>query len=354
MNRLTELCRLVALAAAISGLVSCGKKAEPPPPAQTEEAVAPTPEVEDGPVRTAFRGETPLLDIAVVPPASTNEEPLTLVAAGESRTVLRSTDNGETWAPVLPAEKDGPDFSAVLFPTTADGWLLFREQVLHSSDRGATWTAAAVPERGFYYFGSLSAVGSQCYAIQPPTCGAKVFRTGDGGATWTALEGGLPRNDYGAVFFRDDRRGWVVGPYGRYAFTEDGGATWKTKDFPSEIGWAELEMVTDDFGWMRADRGHAGRLWITRDGGSDWETVDLSIQGYWNIVDVDFLDPDTGLALAQKGADGSLVLLSRDAGATWAVWMDVKPVLTAMAFRDLDHGWFTSADGRIYKTVPAP
>ena len=52
--------------------------------------------------------------------------------------------------------------------------------------------------------------------------------------------------------------------------------------------------------------------------------------------------------------DGSLVLLSRDAGATWAVWMDVKPVLTAMVFRDLERGWFTSAGGRFYKTVPAP
>ena len=342
---------ILSLLAACS---SCGRKAEPPPPVQEQEAAAPAPEVEEGPVRTAYRGETPLLDIAFVPSPFANIPSHTLIAVGESRTVLRSTDSGETWTMALPVDPDGPDFSAVQFPTAADGWALFREQILHSSDRGATWTPAAVPERGFYYFGSLSAVGSSCYMIQPPTCGAKVFRTDDGGATWSALEGGLPRNDYGAVHFRDARRGWVVGAYGRYAFTEDGGATWQTKEFSSEMSFAELEMVTDDFGWMRADRGHEGRLWITRNGGADWTTVSLGIETYWDIVDVDFLDPDTGLALVQKGSDGSRVLLSRDAGATWAVWMDVKPVLTAMVFRDLERGWFTSAGGRIYKTVPAP
>lgn len=354
MKKPAGLWYVVALAAGLSGSVSCGKKAEPPPPIQEEAVAVAEPAVEDGPVRAAYRGDTPLLDLAIVPSPFAGVKSQTLVAVGESHTILRSTDNGATWSPVALRRPDAPDLSAVLFPNTDHGWILSRDQVLHSADRGATWTLAAMPERGFYYFGSISAVGSGCYLIQPPTCGATVYRTDDGGATWSALEGGLPRNDYRAVHFRDARRGWVVGAYGRYAFTEDGGATWQTKEFSSEMSFAELEMVTDDFGWMRADRGHEGRLWITRNGGADWTTVSLGIETYWDIVDVDFLDPDTGLALVQKGSDGSLILLSRDAGATWAVWMDVKPVLTAMAFRDLEHGWFTSADGRIYKTVPAP
>ncbi|MBP7828989.1 MAG: hypothetical protein KA248_03635 [Kiritimatiellae bacterium] len=351
----TGIIRLMLAVLGSSLLASCARKTEPPPPVQVEEeAVVAEPEIEEGPVRTAYRGDTPLRDIAIVPSPFAGVKSQTLVAVGESHTILRSTDDGATWSPVALRRPDAPDLSAVLFPNTDHGWILSRDQVLHSADRGATWTPAAVPERGFYYFGAISAVGSGCYLIQPPTCGATVYRTDDGGAGWTALAGGLPRNDYGAVHFRNARRGWVVGAYGRFAFTGDGGATWQTKEFSSEMNFAELEMVTDEFGWMRADRGHAGRLWLTRNGGADWTTVNLGVESYWSIVDVDFLDPQTGLALVQKGSDGSRVLLSRDAGATWAAWMDVKPVLTAMAFRDLERGWFTGADGRIYKTVPAP
>jgi photosystem II stability/assembly factor-like uncharacterized protein len=339
-----------------AGLVSCKDKTrtEATREVVAEETAVPEPEIEGGPLRTAFRGDTPLLDIAIVPPASTNAEPLILVAVGESRSVLRSTDGGETWTALFPSDTEGPDYSVVQFPTAANGWILYREELLHSGDRGATWTPSGLPEQRFYYFGAISAVGEFCFMIQPPTCGATVFRTTCGGTHWRGLEGGLPRNDYGGVYFRDAQRGWVVGAYGRFAFTEDGGATWAEKDFPSETDFVELEMVTDDFGWMRADRGHEGRLWITRNGGADWQTVDLGIRGHWNIMDVDFLDANTGLVLVQKGSDGSLVLLSRDAGATWTTWLDVEPVLTAMAFRDLEHGWFTGSKGRIYRTVPAP
>ncbi|MBU1693894.1 MAG: hypothetical protein KJ726_06780 [Verrucomicrobia bacterium] len=344
------------LAAGLAGLVSCKEKARTDAAQEvvTEETAVTEPEVEEGPLRTAYRGENPLLDIALVPPDPADAGPLTLVAVGESRTVLRSTDGGETWSALFPSEPEGPDYGVVQFPTAADGWILYREQLLHSTDHGASWTPAALPEQRFYYFGAISAAGSQCFMIQPPTCGATVFRTDDGGARWQALEGGLPRNDYSGVYFRDARRGWVVGAYGRFAFTEDGGAAWTEKDFPSDAGFAELEMVTDEFGWMRADRGHAGRLWITRNGGADWETVELGIRSYWSIMDVDFLDAKTGLVLVQQGMDGSLVLISRDAGATWMPLFEVEPILTAMAFRDLEHGWFTGAKGRIYRTVPAP
>ena len=332
-------------------LPSCGKKAAGPPAGRSagDDGVAEAPVVEEGSLQTVFRGAAPLRDMALVPAGSTAAAPETLVAVGDLRTVVRSIDGGKTWAAVMPPDPDGPNYSTVRFGPSGDGWILSKEQVLHSGDDGATWSPCSRPSGSFYYYGALSAAGNACYMIQPPTCGAHVFCSEEEGVTWRRLEGALPRNDYSHLHFRDARRGWVVGDYGRFAFTEDGGANWTVKNFPADTGFVELEMVADDFGWMRMNRGD--RLWITRNGGADWTPVDLGTRRYWEVADVDFLDAQTGLALIRKGVDGSSVLLSRDAGATWTTGFETPALLTAMAFRDLEHGWFTGEDGRIYRTV---
>ncbi len=338
------------LACALAGslwLVSCRRAPEPPervvPPAGPPEAAGASS------LRIAYRGMRPLLDIALVPPDPGAPGARVIVAVGEARTAVRSADGGDVWAPVVPPETNGADFFAVRFADADHGWIASRDRLLHTADRGASWSEAARPPGGFYYFGAISAVGRRCFLIQPPTCGATVYCTDDGGAHWASLTCPLPRNDYAAVHFRGERTGWVAGDGGRIAATADGGASWMPLDVPNVPGFVELGMVTDTFGWARPGYGHEGRLWFTRTGGADWVPADLGIRGTWTFAAVQFLDARTGYVLVQKGRDGSVLLETRDGGASWAARFEVQPVLNAMAFRDAGNAWFAGADGCVYR-----
>ena len=125
----------------------------------------------------------------------------TLVIATTNRGVLRSTDGGGTWTTISGATGTGlplgaafdlasdPTNAARMF-TTAGGNGVFR-----STDTGATWTRVSNAAMNTMMSGSLSnvdlAVGrnNNIYAaIVISGRLAGVFRSGDGGNNWTAMD----------------------------------------------------------------------------------------------------------------------------------------------------------------------
>ncbi|MER3426838.1 MAG: hypothetical protein C4334_01875 [Pyrinomonas sp.] len=118
-----------------------------------------------------------------------------------------------------------------------------------------------------------------------------------------------------AVFFVDERRGFVVGGNGAVLMTEDGGATWRLQRRPNDDALRDVLFVGERIGWMLAER--------------------------------------NPFALRSEGEPRSYFWRSEDGGTTW---LRLNPVgieaviLTRIIFADEMHGWTFGEGGTIYAT----
>ncbi|HEY3504343.1 MAG TPA: oxidoreductase [Actinocatenispora sp.] len=264
--------------------------------------------------------------------------------AGAGGVVLRTVDGGRRWADVSPADAAGLEFrdveatdarhavalaigegDASRIYVTDDGgahWTLgFRNtdpaafydctafydsrhglavsdpvdgrfRILSTSDGGHHWRAlpadgmpAAQPgEAGFAASGTcLVTAGRTAYLASGGGAAARVYRSDDGGLTWTYVDTGVPSSASAGIFslaFRDPRHGIAIG--GDFADpttapdalvrTSDGGRTWLAADGPGEYrsgaAWLSGHTVLA-VGPTGSDiSSDAGRTWTRFDTGS--------------------------------------------------------------------------------------
>jgi photosystem II stability/assembly factor-like uncharacterized protein len=188
-----------------------------------------------------------------------------VIAVGERGTVLRSTDNAQTWqavrAPTLAT------LTGVSFVDAAHGW----------------------------------AVGHD----------AVILATTDGGSHWTKQWQGENLTDsFLDVLAIDARHVIAIGAYGLYLSTDDAGATWRRE-----------KIIGDDYHLNRLSRATDGTLYIagehgtvlsSHDEGWHWSGLALPYEGsFYGILPLD------GTALLAYGLRGR-VYRSADGGATWS------------------------------------
>jgi photosystem II stability/assembly factor-like uncharacterized protein len=282
------------------------------------------------------------------PPPATNDEGRIGFSVGEANTILKTTDGGATWRRILPRQPLGPHFDHVSFMNTNEGWAVSRDALLHTGDGGNTWIQAQQLPENFYYFGPAAATATAYYQMQPPTCGATIWQTRNGGISWTSLPSRLPKNDFEAVFFFDDRHGWTAANYGHTARTEDGGATWHEQTLEGNAHFSQIQFVSSQTGWMRPMRGHDGNIWSTQDGGQTWQRQNTGIKTYWNLLDMQFLDSQTGFLLVHVTTKESQVLRTADGGASWNPIGSHPVDMTSMCFISATEGWVVGSDGCVF------
>lgn len=148
----------------------------------------------------------------------------TAVVVGKNGIVLRTTNQGSTWA-LAPASTSN-DLLDVSFADALHGVIAAGNQVLRTSNGGLTWQVTP--------FASGSALSIDMISTTEAMCVTPLFRSTDGGATWSPIT--MPADAAGAnqVDFLDSLRGAVgrgtvagipLIP-ARYYTTSDGGATW--------------------------------------------------------------------------------------------------------------------------------
>lgn len=138
------------------------------------------------------------------------------VAVGSRGVIAVSADQGLHWAQV--ASPVSSDLVAVQFVDAEHGWATGHDGVvLGSRDGGRSWVKltdgrkSIAPMKAFY---------AQRVAQGDPAAVAavKLLDANSGGG------GDLP---WLSLWFRDDRSGFIVGPFGMIAATDDGGANWQ-------------------------------------------------------------------------------------------------------------------------------
>ena len=147
--------------------------------------------------------------------------------------VHRSTDWGSHWE-FVPARFQGlrsvTSLETLAFdPSNADvAWATIGDRVFRSIDFGATWQRWGVPVPGAriraFVPGGPAAIAWVGSAGGP---GRGIYRTSDGGASWTPRRAGLPDADInGLAVDPADANLIVAGTSSGIARTTDGGASW--------------------------------------------------------------------------------------------------------------------------------
>ncbi len=244
-------------------------------------------------------------------------DPLTGWAVNSNGHILMTANGGESWTRQFSADVY---LRCVGFANRDKGWvgaLSRQKRLFHTEDGGATWKRVEnVPDTAPVFVCGMSVVNeSVVYAsgTNEPEEAARMMKTVDGGATWTAWEMGEHATLLVDCFFTSPERGWVVGGKASVPnptrddvkpvvlFTEDGGQTWTNRvadiqdEFPfGEWGW-KIFFLTDLIGFVSLENFNAGAILKTTDGGVTWSRHPINDpQGNANLEGVGFADADHG------------------------------------------------------------
>lgn len=103
-----------------------------------------------------------------------------------------------------------------------------------------------------------------------------IYRTEDGGQTWTKTETGTKRLIY-SISMANAQIGWAVGQLSLVLFTSDGGKTWQRQSTPKDDQGVHLFGVQAVSPQQAVVVGEWGTRLLTEDGGQSWRDDSLTI-----------------------------------------------------------------------------
>ena len=252
---------------------------------------------------------------------------------------------------------EAPSLVSIEFLNELDGWGVTETQIVRTNDGGITWydvTPPEVTEAGYSvdtFVLDNTHVWMQVADLDNFPNSGSLYRTTDGGLTWTYNEVPFSRGD---LNFLDANNGWVMSVLGAAAGsmgvsvfqTSDGGATWDqtyTNDpnlanagdsLPlggQKSGFTALNMKT---AWVYGLTYAPGTVYLyrTEDGGANWAEQSLPLpQGVENaelsVEEIEFISPNFGFLTMRITSDiiNLAVYISDDSGNTWSLTPTLIP-----------------------------
>jgi photosystem II stability/assembly factor-like uncharacterized protein len=241
--------------------------------------------------------------------------------------LFKSTNGGASWFELSVGGDSlaiDPIHSNTLYAGTVSG-------VFKSIDGGITWNlknSGFPPSVGQPYYGANSVL---CLAVDPLTpttlyagLGGTVFKSVDGGATWSASSVVIPSSGSAASTFSpfpilitlaiDPSSPSTLYATDSFAGTyksTDGGSTWHSIN----AGWSDTNtsaLVIDPANSQILYRGTSNGVFKSTDGGASWFNTGISNA----LVESLAIDPNTS-AIIYAGTYNYGVLKTTDAGNTW-------------------------------------
>lgn len=272
---------------------------------------------------------------------TTSNTPQNVASNGTDNTVINSnhapSQPSKTDSLHMVSSKTGWDFAEV--PGDTFG------VVLRTVDGGQTWNDVTPPQlmnKQSTFAGGLSLNANDAWFVSGPSMtrgDASVFRTSDGGKTWSKVK--LARNyEMTWISFVSPRTGWILASRGAALgmepsdlyYTKNGGITWSKIDgaegnLPLSKVKTGLSFENVKTGWMTIDNEvQFGRvsLFVTRDGGYTWAPESLSVPS--QIQNHHYAHPkapvfssatDGVLPVYFDGGTQSILYFTTDGGETW-------------------------------------
>lgn len=271
--------------------------------------------------------------------------------------VSRSVDLGHTWQHLkLPTNASVISIAALdkntAYAGTGGPQSLVNTGSGHiwkTTDGGATWTAVlyGIDSR----FGNLHFKDAlNGLALSQGQKGlTEIFRTTDGGATWGRQQGPFARIPlYNTLEFTDEQNGWFASS-NEYAspasdavvlHTTDGGLTWTERTAGPSIRYvSSIAFLTKDKGWLVEEMG--GRIRRTANGGSTWNTSFYPMNGLRTVA----AHADPSAKTIWILTDTSAWVSDND-GSTWRrTELIPSGAMQSLAYADTAHIWAVTKTG---------
>lgn len=248
---------------------------------------------------------------------------------GELSAVYKTTNGGISWDLLNFPYFQSTALDAVAFPDSSNGWVAGSHgQIYRTLDGGKTWT--------WQNSGTIRTISSLCFinADEGWATGGwgdgyqyLVLKTVDGGASWQHLSFGNTAFSCADIFFTDSNNGWLCGQDNQILpqihHTSDGGATWTRQDLPfnGENGEVTRVRFADALeGWASVSSLYitpAGPVLHTTDGGNTWE-VQFSTALHYNHLDVQDQNRIAVAAVQILYPSAEKVFVSLDGGESWS------------------------------------
>ena len=231
--------------------------------------------------------------------------PLHAFVVGAGQEVYETTDGGATWAQRTLRSGGTEPYYAVAFPDSQHGYAFGNNSdAWRTTNGGATWTQMTAFPPGSAHVADFLSPTSGFVGLN----GACIF-TADGGATWQVRSGYPSCPIVYGMDFRDAQVGFVAGnqlsPYSNGVYrTGDGGQTWSLR----------LDGLFNDALFLSNGEALAARndgsVFRSFDDGLSWTQIAFGDSSQPGILDFTAIDLQTIVAVSAGGD----VLRSADGG----------------------------------------
>lgn len=243
--------------------------------------------------------------------------------------IWKTTDGGETWDKLSPfadliKRQNFLQVEKLKFTSPQNGWLLETFNVYHTEDAGKSWKRvtqlSAQPKDMFI----LNKNGWITFGKDSESAPLQMIRTSTNGRNWEkgTING---HNSTEAIFFLDDKTGWLSDSNYGFFSTIDSGKNWM------KINLSQKNFQTKSIFWLDSQKGWLAGAVIdpdkpvsdptvptllhTTDGGRTWSKFEIkNDERFFN--EVYFNDADNGWLISKNR-----LYKTEDGGQTW------KPVL---------------------------
>lgn len=231
-----------------------------------------------------------------------------------------ASSDGATWVRAAVA----PDSNGVVqtFASDASGSLVFAGTtigIFRSSDRGNSWTPASVG-LGSATINAL-AVDQQDLSTVWAIGDAGLFRSGDAGLTWSL--GSVPQGSFGALAIDPEHPSTLYAGGSTVSRSIDMGAVWTSSSLPG--GAVVHSLAADPRLPERVWAASTGGLFKSDDGAQTWTNPPAVAQEIFSLL---FDGKRPGIMYAGSyfdvvdggyypGPEGGSIFVSRDSGASW-------------------------------------
>ena len=291
--------------------------------------------------------------------------------SGHGGTWRRTTDGGRTWAGGVVPDADSLEFRDVHAASATEAWLLSagpgdRSRVYHTADAGRSWQLQWTNAEPAGFYDCLAFWDARRGVVYGDAVDGslRVLRTADGGRSWRLVpaaqlpaalpsEGGFAASGT-CVTTGADGRAWIGAgntTRARVFRTTDYGATWSAAEAPlvtgEGAGLTSISMVdaSNGFGFggnLGARDTRTDNVARTTDGGRTWTLLPhLAMAGAaYGGVAVPGTDGRALVAVGPGGADVSL-----DGGRSWTT-LDAR-AWWGVGASGPDAVWIAGPQGRI-------
>ena len=277
----------------------------------------------------------------------------TIIAAGEWGAIVRTPNRGTTWN-VHHLSEYLPEYSLLVltmfFVSENKGWIGTDRRLFVTTNGGVTWDEQNLPDT--IRERSVSSVHfineNMGWALAGIYANRYLLFTSNSGISWSVISK-IEMPQLASIVFLTDSVGYGWYPWrlgnasNRIYRTSDGGRTWTPHDLEFSLGVTKLFFLNESIGWLC---GTNGVILKTTDSGRSWVSQNSGVAT--TINSIFFVNADTGWATSE----GGLILRTANGGSTWEEQQTpVSQSLQAIHFLNSRVGWVTGSRGVLLETV---